>query len=92
MFTDPLSNNGRPFVMRVCFLGIVSTESLPSNAYTRTVIYYNNDTHLAQYRGNIQTNGAYNNNENNIATTFVGNALNNMQNTDATGRIQRQNT
>jgi hypothetical protein len=42
--------------------------------------------------GSIQTNGAYNNNDNNITVTSVGTTLNNMQNTDTTGGIQHKKT
>jgi hypothetical protein len=35
LFTDPLPNNGRHIVARVCLSGNVFIESLPINGYTR---------------------------------------------------------
>jgi hypothetical protein len=35
VFTDPLPNNRLPIVARICLLGNVFIESLPSNGYTR---------------------------------------------------------
>jgi hypothetical protein len=39
MFTAPLPSNRRPIVPRVCFCGNVFSESLPSNGYTRHIIF-----------------------------------------------------